>query len=529
MTGDLACTITGDRTGTDDILTPEALALVAAMHHAHDGVRRSLLERRAERAAAYRAGERPQLSPDTAWIRAAAWSVPPAPADLADRRCEITGPSERKMMIGALNSGARVFLSDLEDALSPSWANVVDAQRNIRDVADRTISFERPDGTVDRLAERIATLVLRPRGLHMVERRAFVGGRHPSASLFDVTLAAHHSARRFLDRGSGLYLYLPKLESWHEAQWWDTVLGDIEARVAIPHGSIRVTVLIETVLAAFEMEEILYALRDRITGLNAGRWDYIFSVIKKFGHDPAHVLPDRAQVTMTVPFMAAYARRLVAVCHARGAHAIGGMSAFIPNRRKPDVTERALAAVRADKEREAGLGYDGTWVAHPDLVPVATEVFDRVLGARVDQLDVRPAVEADAGPLLDTAIPGGAVTLAGLRNNVSVALQYLEAWLSGRGAVAIFDLMEDAATAEISRTQLWQWVRHGTVLDDGTVVTDALVAEEIAAERARLAADGLDADRLALAADLVRAVALADTLPDFLTLVAEGHLDHTAS
>lgn len=523
-----SCMITGDTVGTEDILTAEALALVAAMHAAHDDARLALLGRRAERAAAFRSGARPGLLPETAAIRDGAWSVRPAPPDLADRRCEITGPSERKMMIGALNSGARVFLSDVEDALSPSWANVVDAQRNIRDVADRTIRFERPDGSVDRLGARIATLVMRPRGLHMVERRALVGDRSPSASLFDVTLAAHHSAQRFLDRGSGLYLYLPKMESHHEAAWWDTVLADLERRVGLPHGSIRVTVLIETILAAYEMEEILHALKDRITGLNAGRWDYIFSVIKKFGHDPAHVLPDRAQVTMTVPFMAAYARRLVAVCHKRGAHAIGGMSAFIPNRRKPDVTERALAAVRADKEREAGLGYDGTWVAHPDLVPVATEVFDRVLGDRPNQLEVRPVLTADVTGLLDTTIPGGVVTRAGVRNDVSVALQYLEAWLSGRGAVAIFDLMEDAATAEISRSQLWQWVRHGTTLEDGTPVTATLVLDELEAERARLAAEGLDPDRLALAAELVRAVALHDELPEFLTLIAERHLSDAA-
>jgi malate synthase len=451
--------------------------------------------------------------------------VAPAPADLTDRRCEITGPSERKMMIGALNSGARVFMSDIEDALSPAWANVVDAQRNIRDVADLTISFTRPDGRVDVLGDDIATLVVRPRGLHMDERRVTLDGGTVSASLFDVSLAAHHSAARFMARGSGLYLYLPKLESHREAAWWDDVLTDLERRVGLPHASIRVTVLVETVLAAFEMEEILHALRERITGLNAGRWDYIFSVIKKFGFDPDHVLPDRAQVTMTVPFMAAYARRLVAVCHKRGAHAIGGMSAFIPNRRDPAVTERALTAVRADKEREAGLGYDGTWVAHPDLVPVATEQFDAVLGSRPNQLDVAPRLDDDVRALLDTDIPGASVTGAGVAGNVSVSLQYLEAWLTGRGAVAINDLMEDAATAEISRSQLWQWVRHGTPLDDGSVVTADLVAAELDAAVEQLAGAGLDPERLGLAADLVRQVALGDDLPDFLTLVAERHLD----
>jgi malate synthase len=339
-----------------------------------------------------------------------------------------------------------------------------------------------------------------------------------------VALAAVHSAPKLLERGSGLYLYVPKMESHLEARWWTTVLGDLEQRTGLAPGSIRVTVLIETILAAYEMEEIVYELRDRLTGLNAGRWDYIFSVIKKFGDDPAHVLPDRAQVTMTVPFMAAYAERLVAICHKHGAHAIGGMSAFIPNRRKPDVTEKALANVRADKEREAGLGYDGTWVAHPDLVRGATVVFDRVLGDRPNQLEVVPPVPDDVDALLATDIPGATRTIAGLRLNVSVALQYLEAWLAGRGAVAIFDLMEDAATAEISRSQLWQWVRHGVVLDDGTVVTAGLVDAEIDAAVAQLQGEGFDGDRLRAAADLVRTVALSEELPDFLTLIAETQL-----
>jgi malate synthase len=517
--------VAGDLTGTEDILTAEALGVVADLERAHGPRRRELLAQRDKRAAAFRSGERPGLLAETAEIRRADWSVPTAPADLTDRRCEITGPCDRKMMIGALNSGARVFMADVEDSLSPSWHNIVDGQRNFRDAADLSISFERPDGAVDRLAEKIATLILRPRGLHMAERRVLVDGAAPSASLFDVALAAVHSADKLRARGSSLYLYLPKMESHTEAAWWDQVLADVEARTGLPAGSIRVTVLIETILAAYQMEEIIYELRDRLTGLNAGRWDYIFSVIKKFGEDPSHLLPDRGQVTMTVPFMAAYAERLVAVCHKRGAHAIGGMSAFIPNRRKPDVTERALANVRADKEREASLGYDGTWVAHPDLVPVATEVFDRVLGKRPNQLDVKPPLTDDVSALLDTDIPGGKRTMAGLRQNVSVALQYLEAWLGGRGAVAIFDLMEDAATAEISRSQLWQWVHLGATLDDGTVVTAELVNRELDAAVAQLSSEGLDAGRLAQAADLVRAVALSDRLPDFLTLVAEKQLD----
>jgi malate synthase len=517
--------VLGPTDGTEDILTPEALTVMAEVQRAHGSRRQDLLRRRDERAAAFRAGERPGLLGETAEIRGGDWQVPAAPADLTDRRCEITGPCDRKMMIGALNSGARVFMADVEDSLSPSWRNIVDGQRNFRDAADGSITFERPDGTVDRLNDHIATLVLRARGLHMVERRVEVDGEHPSASVFDVALAAVHSAPRLAARGSGLYLYIPKMESHEEAAWWDAMLGDVERRTGMRPGSIRVTVLIETILAAYQMEEILYQLRDRITGLNAGRWDYIFSVIKKFGGDAAHVLPDRGQVTMTVPFMAAYAERLVAVCHRHGAHAIGGMSAFIPNRRKPDVTERALEQVRKDKEREASIGYDGTWVAHPDLVPVATEVFDGVLGDRPNQLEKKPPIPGDAASLLETDIPGGKITMAGLRQNVSVALQYLEAWLAGRGAVAIFDLMEDAATAEISRSQLWQWVHHRVSLGDGTPVTADLVNSELDDAVQQLTAEGLDSKRLAQAAELVRQVALSDELPDFLTLIAERQLD----
>jgi malate synthase len=517
--------IVGAAEGYEDVLSAEALALVGALEERWGGQRRELLAERDARARRFRSGERPALLEETADVRAGDWRVAPPPADLVDRRCEITGPTDRKMMISALNSGARVFMTDFEDSLSPTWANVLEGQRNVRDAADRSITFTRPDGSVDELAPSIGTLIVRPRGLHLDERHVALSGTPVSASLFDVALCALHAAPKLVARGSGLYLYLPKLEHWSEAAWWHEVLGDIEARTGLEPNSIRTTVLIETILAAYQMDEILWALRERSTGLNAGRWDYIFSVIKKFGHDPSHVLPDRAQVTMTVPFMATYARRLVATCHRRGAHAIGGMAAFIPNRRKPDVTERALAAVRADKEREAGLGYDGTWVAHPDLVPVATEVFDAALGERPNQLERLPELEADASGLLDTAIPGSSVTRAGLVNNVSVALQYIEAWLGGRGAVAIFDLMEDAATAEISRSQLWQWVRHGTTLEDGTTVTGGLVEDVIRAEVGSLVGQGLDRDRLEAAAEVVRQVALADHLPDFLTLVAGRRLD----
>ena len=510
---------------TEDVLTDDALALLGDMERAWGPSQHALLAARGVRAGRYSGGEEPTLVAETAHIRNASWFVAPPPPDLQDRRCEITGPTDRKMMISALNSGARAFMCDFEDSLSPTWQNMVQGQRNVRDTADLSITFERPDGSVDRLAAKTATLLIRPRGLHLEERHVSVDGAAMSGSLFDVTLCALHSAKRFAARGSGLYLYLPKLEDWTEAQWWDDVLTDLELRLGLPEFSIRTTVLIETILAAYQMEEILYALRHRSVGLNAGRWDYIFSMIKKFGHDPKHILPDRSQVTMTVPFMAAYARRLVAICHRHGAHAIGGMAAFIPNRRNPAVTERALANVRADKEREAGLGYDGTWVAHPDLVSVATEAFDRVLGDEPNQVALRPEVPADASALLDTDIPGSSITRAGMENNVSVALQYIEAWLGGRGAVAIYDLMEDAATAEISRSQLWQWIRHSSVLSDGSTVTAELVQATITAEVERLTGEGLDAGRLVAAAEVVRQVAIVDKLPDFLTLIAGTRLD----
>jgi malate synthase len=494
-----------------DILTEDALALVATLQRTYGHARNVLLRRRSERAAEFRAGIRPGLDPATAAIRAADWTVPPAPHDLADRRCEITGPADRKMMISAINSGAKVFLCDLEDALSPTWPNIVDGHRNIRDHARGTLSFTREDGRIDTPVADGATVVVRPRGLHLDETRVHVDGAPVAAGLFDVAIAARQ----------GLYLYLPKMESRHEAQWWDALLGDVERRVGLPPRSIRVTVLIETITAAFEMDEILYALRDRATGLNAGRWDYIFSIIKKFGADPAHILPDRQRVTMTVPFMAAYARRLVAVCHRRGAHALGGMAALIPSRRDAEANERAIAGVRADKLREAGLGYDGTWVAHPDLVPVATEVFDATLGSAPNQLGVTPPIESTVDMLLDTRIEGATVTREGVAGNVSIALRYVLAWLDGLGAVGLDGLMEDLATAEISRSQLWQWVHHAVTLPDGTVVTTALVDGLLTAEADRLVGAGSDPSAVKAAADVVRRSALSTELPDFIPDVVE--------
>jgi malate synthase len=512
-------TVTTDPVDTA-VLTADALGLVAILQRTYGHGRSVLLRRRRERAEALRAGVRPGLDPATADIRDGNWRVPPAPPDLADRRCEITGPADRKMMVSALNSGARVFLCDLEDALAPTWSNIVEGHRNIRDRALGRLSFTREDGRVDSVAEGAATLVVRPRGLHLDEARVQVDGGPVAAGLFDVAVAATLAGPGLVAQGSGLYLYLPKMESWHEAQWWDALLGDVERRVGLPPRSIRVTVLIETITAAFEMEEILFALRERAVGLNAGRWDYIFSLIKKFGTDPAFVLPDRRLVTMSVPFMAAYASRLVAVCHKRGAHAIGGMAALIPSRRDPVANERAITAVREDKQREADLGYDGTWVAHPDLVPVATEVFDGALGDAPNQLHRVPELPSTVDELLDVAIPGSAVTREGVAGNVSVALRYVHAWLGGLGAVGLDGLMEDLATAEISRAQLWQWIHHRARLADGEEVTLPLVEKLLDEEVQRLVAAGTDPGALARAAEVVRAVALLPELPDFIPDVA---------
>ena len=439
------------------VLSPQALDFVAWLHREFNPMRQALLQRREERQAALDAGVLPDFLPTTAWIRQADWRIAPAPADLEDRRVEITGPVDRKMMINALNSGARVFMADFEDALSPTWDNVMHGQVNLLDAVRRSLAFTHPEGKVYRLNDTIATLLVRPRGWHLVEKHVLVDGQPVSASLFDFGLYFFHNAHELLQRGTGPYFYLPKLESHLEARLWNDVFNAAQDALGIPRGSIRATVLIETILAAFEMEEILYELREHVSGLNAGRWDYIFSLIKKFCHHPDRVLPDRAQVTMTVPFMRAYTELLVKTCHRRGAHAIGGMAAYIPSRKDPRTNEIALAKVREDKQREVNAGFDGTWVAHPDLVPVAMEVFDRVLppNEKPHQKDrLRETVQVTAHDLLDIRVPGGRITEAGLRNNVSVALQYLGAWLGGNGAVAIFSLMEDTATAEIARAQL---------------------------------------------------------------------------
>ena len=498
----------------EQILSGAALDFVVDLQRTFAGRRKELLAARAERQERLLAGELPDFLEETRPVREGEWQVAEAPPDMQDRRVEITGPTDRKMVINALNSGARVFMADFEDANSPTWSNLVEGQRNLIDAIERTISLDTGEKSY-RLNKQTATLLVRPRGWHLPERHLLVDGEPVSGSLFDFGLYMFHSAKRALDHGTGPYFYLPKLESHLEARLWNDVFLHAQDALASPRGTIRATVLIETILAAFEMEEILYELREHSAGLNAGRWDYIFSVIKKFRHRDDFVLPDRSAVTMTVPFMRAYTELLVKTCHKRGAFAMGGMAAFIPNRRDPEVTESALARVQEDKSREAGDGFDGTWVAHPDLVPIATEEFDRVLGERPNQLDrQRPDVSVTAAQLLSVPDTPGEITEAGIRQNVSVGIQYLAAWLNGTGAAAIANLMEDVATAEISRSQLWQWVQHGRVDRDRV---QAIADEEVASLPA--------VDRLDEAGSVFEQVALADGFVEFLTLPAYELLD----
>jgi malate synthase len=512
--------------GAEDILSPDALAFVADFQRRFGRERVALLQAREDRQKELDAGVLPDFPIATADVRTADWTVAPAPADLDDRRVEITGPAEAKMMINALNSGARVFMADLEDALSPTWANVVGGQAALKQAVRRELTFDSPEGKSYRLNDAIATLLVRPRGWHLVERHVLVDGAPISASLFDFGLYFFHNAAELLARGTGPYFYLPKLESRAEARLWNEVFLHAQSALGIARGSIRATVLIETILAAYEMDEILYELREHAAGLNAGRWDYLFSCIKKFRGPNATPLPDRAQLTMTQPFMRAYTELLVRTCHRRGAHAIGGMAAFIPSRRDPEVNATAMAKVRDDKERESGDGFDGTWVAHPDLVPLATEIFDGVLGDRPNQKErLREDVIAAADALRDLRVAGGTVTEAGYRLNVSVALQYLDAWLSGNGAAAINNLMEDAATAEISRSQLWQWRTSGTRLDDGREASAELYAQVRDGELVRLGGRSGGAGRLGDAADLLDRLVLDDDFAEFLTLRAYSLLD----
>jgi malate synthase len=490
----------------DDVLTTDAVAFLTDLEREFGERRRELLARRAERLQRLAGGELPDFLPETAEVRAGDWRIAPFPDEIADRRVEITGPVDRKMVINALNSGAKVFMADFEDANSPTWENCIQGQRNLTEALDRTIELDTGEKRYT-LNDEVAVLFVRPRGWHLEERHFEVDGAPMSGSLFDFGLYFLRNHGR-----NGRYFYLPKIESHHEARLWNDVFLWAERRLGVDRGTIKATVLVETILAAFEMDEILSELREHSAGLNAGRWDYIFSVIKKLGHRPEFVLPDRADVTMAVPFMRAYCELLVKTCHRRGAHAMGGMAAFIPSRRDADVNAVALEKVREDKDREASQGFDGTWVAHPDLVPVAMECFDRVLGERPNQIDrQREDVSVTAAELLDVAATPGGVTEDGLRNNVSVGIQYLAAWLQGSGAVAINNLMEDAATAEISRSQIWQWLHHGRFGDDDV----RRVTEE---ELARLG-DGYGDARA-----LFERVATQPDYVEFLTLPAYDRL-----
>jgi len=500
----------------EGVLTPEAVAFVHDLERRFGARRRELLDARAERQERLDAGELPAFLPETRDLRESEWAIEPVPPQLLDRRVEITGPTDRKMVINALNSGARMFMADFEDANSPTRRNMLEGQANLSDALDGTIELETPDKTY-RLNEEVATLLVRPRGWHLEERQLELDGAPVSASLFDFGLYL------FRNRDRRPYLYLPKLESHLEARLWSDVFALTEDALEVPRGTIRATVLIETVLAAFEMDEILWELREHAAGLNAGRWDYMFSVIKKFRDRPEFVLPDRNSVSMTAPFMRAYTELLVKTCHRRGAHAMGGMAAFIPSRKDAELNERALAKVRDDKQREAGDGFDGTWVAHPDLVPVALEEFDAVLGERPNQLERRrDEVEVRPDDLLDVAATPGEITEEGLRNDVSVGIQYLSAWLRGSGAVAIDNLMEDAATAEIARSQVWQWVRHGHFTREQV---RGVIDEELARLRAEFGDEVFERSRADDARELFEEVALGDELPEFLTIPAYERLD----
>ncbi len=504
-----------------EILTPEAVGFIVELQRAFNARRKELLNKRVERQGRLDAGERPDFLPETQAIRDADWTVAPLPPDLLDRRVEITGPVDRKMVINALNSGAKVFMADFEDSTTPTWNNVLDGQFNLRDAVRRTITFSDPStGKSYQLIDKPAVLFVRARGWHLEEQHLLVDGEPMSGSIFDFGLYFFHNAKELLARGSGPYFYLPKMESHLEARLWNDIFVHAEAALAVPAGSIKGTVLIETILASFEMDEILYELRDHSAGLNCGRWDYIFSFIKKLAGDQSIVLPDRSQVTMTTHFMRSYSKLCIKTCHRRNVTAMGGMSALIPIKNDPEANEKATAGVRADKEREATDGHDGTWVAHPGLVPIAMEVFNRLM-PQPNQIDKQlPDYHATASDLLQ--VPTGSITEAGLKQNIAVGLGYVEAWLRGIGCVPLFNLMEDAATAEISRAQLWQWVHHHAKLDDGRAVTAELcgtyIDEELA--RAKIAVDAQRYNSYEEAATMMRDLIDSPRFRDFLTLPA---------
>ncbi|MEM6860972.1 MAG: malate synthase A [Myxococcota bacterium] len=505
----------------DEILTPEAKSFVAHLGERFEDQRQSLLARRVERQKAFILGQRPRFLDETKDLRAKGWTVAEIPPDLQDRRVEITGPVDRKMIINALNSGANVFMADFEDANSPTWANCLEGQVNLRDANRRSIDFKAPNGKHYNLVDDPAVLLVRPRGWHLNERHVALGGQPMSGSLFDFGLYFFHNVKTMMERGTAPYFYLPKLESHLEARLWNEVFVEAQSALGVPQGTIRATVLIETVPASFEMDEILWELRDHSAGLNCGRWDYIFSYIKVVQSDPLAVLPDRAQVGMTQPFMRAYSQRVIQTCHRRGVHAMGGMAAQIPIKSDPSRNEAAMEKVRGDKLREVQDGHDGTWVAHPGLVPLAKQIFDEHMSG-AHQFDQSPDVEVTEDDLL--RIPEGTRTEAGLSQNISVGIQYMESWLRGAGCVPLYDLMEDAATAEISRSQVWQWVKHGATLENGRTVSSGLVRETVEREmkglEAALGSSRIAEGRFSEARALFEKLSTAPELESFLTLPA---------
>ena len=511
-----------------EILTPEALAFIAALQRTFNGRRLDLLQRRVVRQQALDAGQMPDFLPETAEIRAADWTVAPIPPDLMERRVEITGPVDRKMVINALNSGASVYMADFEDAHSPTWAATIEGQINLRDAINRTITFTSPEGKGYKLNDKTAVLLARPRGWHLTEKHVRVDGAPMSGSLFDFGLYFFHNARNLIAHGTGPYFYLPKLESHLEARLWNDVFVMAQERLGLPVGTIRATVLIENILATFEMDEILWELRAHSAGLNCGRWDYIFSAIRKFQKHPDFYLPDRAQVTMTTPFMHAYSQLVIKTCHRREIHAMGGMAAQIPIKNDPQANEEALAKVRADKEREAKDGHDGTWVAHPALVGIARDIFDKYMPTPHQIHRKRDDVDVKAADLL--AIPTGTITAGGMRTNIDVGIRYMAAWLSGNGCVPIYNLMEDAATAEISRSQIWQWLHNPhTKLDDGRPITADLLrqitADVLSEIKRQVGETEFAAGNYELAARLFDEISEADEFTDFLTVKAYEYLN----
>ncbi len=518
-------TLTAPIKGYESILTPEALAFVSKLVRKHAPTREKLLAFRKERQAAVDQGQLPKFLPETKKVRSGKWRIKGTPADLQDRRVEITGPVDRKMIINALNSGAKCFMADFEDSASPTWDLMMGGQLNLRDAVRRTIGFTSPEGKTYKLNDEIATLIVRPRGWHLLEKHILIDGKPAPGGMVDFALFFFHNAKELLKRGTGPYFYLPKMQSHLEARLWNSIFVDAQKALKIPVGTIKVTVLIETLWAAFEMDEILYELRDHIVGLNCGRWDYIFSCIKTLNAHGEWMVPDRLQVTMDKHFLDSYSKLLCETCHKRGAHAMGGMAAFIPTR-DPARNEEVFAKVRADKLREVQNGHDGTWVAHPGLVPVAMDVFNQHM-PQPNQVDKQFSYGIKSDDLLRKA--DGAITEGGLRNNINVSVQYTEAWLRGNGCVPLHNLMEDAATAEIARTQVWQWQRYGATLADGRKVTPALVAqtidEELGTIKQQLGAERYHGSRMIEAAGLVARMSTAKTVSDFLTLPAYEFLD----